>query len=587
VVKLILKFFYCIVFLVVFLCVGFSMARADISVSLEIDRTDATPADTIKLVVTVKGANKAPSPTISGLDPFNISRGGTSSRIQVINSKIIREMDHIFYLTPQKPGTFVIGPAHVVIKGKEYRSRALGLKVKDLPTEPGDDRGPLFVTAALSTATGYVGQEFIYTLKFYRTKEVSDISLVPPEVSGLTFRRLGEHKEYIASFHGKNYSVIELRYTLNVDKPGSYPIPPAFFKMNVLERRNPSGRRRPFDDTFFGFSRAKPVSMGSNPVALTVKPLPEEGRPSDFSGLVGRFSLSMALLPQEVKRGESATLTLMVNGRGNVHLIPDLKLPDMENVKVYAGQPVLDIETGFDGTSGTKTMKWALVPQKEGSIMVPPMGISYFDPDSGRYVRSTTESMILKVMPGGDEPKGPALEEKVAIKKPVKKEVEMEGLDIFAIHEGPDVLNPDSIRQLGLWPLGLFLLLPPLGFILVLGFKEFSGKNKDVPRKGAISKFLKGIKLLKNDHHISDMAKITNAYLNERMGLSGGSITSNEVYELLLQKGIEKTRAEELRDILSKLEAHMYAGQGDTDRGAQLREDLVRIIKKIDRGISG
>jgi len=296
--------------------------------------------------------------------------------------------------------------------------------------------------------------------------------------------------------------------------------------------------------------------------------------------------LNMALLPRKVKRGESATVTLMVNGRGNVHLIPDLKLPDMENVKVYADQPVLDIETGFDGTSGTKIMKWALVPQKEGPVKIPPINLSYLDPDSGRYLKSTTGPVILTVMAGDDRPVEPSPEEKIALKKPLKKEVEMEGLDIFAIHEGPDGLRPNSLRHLRPWSLLLFLLLPPLGFILVLGLKTFGGKNRDIPRKGALTKFLKGMKALQSDRRLSDMARITNAYLNERMGLSGGNITSSEVYALLLQKGIEEKLAGELKDVLSKLEAHMYAGREDTDQ-AQLRENLVSMIKKIDRGIFG
>ena len=579
------KYFKGILFFIITACSGSSMAWADISVLLEANRTEATLADTIKLTVTVKGANKTAAPTISGLEPFNVRSGGTSSRIQVLNSNVIREMGYTFFLTPQKTGSFVIGPARVVLKGKTYQSRTLHLTVKNIPSYSGKDRGPLFAAAALSSTTGYVGQEWIYTLKLYRNKEVSDISLIPPEIAGVTLKRSGDHKEYTASVQGQNYSVVELRYILNVDKPGSYAIPPALFKMNIIERRDPFAGRSPFDDNFFGFSRAKPVSIGSNPVELTVKPLPHEGRPEDFSGLVGKFTLNMALSPRKVKRGESATLTLMVNGRGNAHLIPDLKLPDVKNTKVYADQPVLDLETGFDGTTGTKTMKWALVPQQEGSVGIPPTSISFIDPDSGSYVKSTTDPAILEVVPGDTGPKISSPEEKIAITKPLKKEVQMEGLDIFAIHEGPDALRPDSLRQLQLWSFWLLLLFPPCGFMLAWGIKVFRSRNRELPGKGALSRFLKGMKGLPGERQLSYMAGITNAYLNERMGLSGGSLTSGEVYALLIQRGLEEKLAGDLKNILFELESQVYAGQENTKPDPLFRKNLVSLIKKIDRGI--
>ncbi len=559
-------------------------AEAQVSVTLKMDRTEATVADTIKLVVKIEGKKGTPAPAISGLESFHVRQGGTSSRFQMINGRISSGIDYVFYLTPRKNGEFVIGPAEVVVKGKKYQSQTVRLKVQSTASESGDRKESLFLTASLSADTGYVGQDHIYVLKFYRARKVSDVSLVLPENDGLSFKKLGDHMEYIASQNGRNYSVIEVRYAVTADKPGSYIITPTFFKMNVLEARDGF-----YDDSFFGITRAKPLSIASNPVDLNVKPLPEKGRPADFSGLVGKFSLSTALTPQEVKVGASATLTAMVSGKGNARLIPDIKIPDMETVKIYADQPTLDIQTTFEGMAGTKTMKWALVPQRDGSIEIPSMSLSYFDPDMGCYLRNTSEPLTLHVLPGDVSLKAPAQAEKIDIKETVKREVEVQGLDILSIHERPDALRPDSLERLGRWPAAGLLLTPAFLFFLLLGFRHYLRPDRVDERvraqKKAASKFQRGIESLKGPRQLADMLKITNLYLNERMGLSGGSLTPKEAYDILRDKGVGEIPASEACDILSKLEESLYAGGGETDYVKQLKGALVSVVRKIEKAL--
>ncbi len=67
-----------------------------------------------------------------------------------------------------------------------------------------------------------------------------------------------------------------------------------------------------------------------------MRPLPQEGKPSDFSGLVGKFKMWSKLEPVSLKTGESATLTVSVSGQGNVNRIPDLKIPELIHIKIYA-----------------------------------------------------------------------------------------------------------------------------------------------------------------------------------------------------------------------------------------------------------
>lgn len=574
------------IFIVIFsIFTTITPAIAEISVSLNTDRTDATLSDTVKLVVRVQGKEGNP-PFIIGLDHFQVSNGGSSSQFEMVNGRVSSEKEYIFYIKPRKKGIFIIGPAEVSHNNKIYKSNTIELKVDDTsPIESPDRDNPLFVTAECSNDHGYVGQIFLYILKFYRLKSVSNVSVDVPEIDGLSFKKLGEHKEYISTIKGDDYSVIELRYALIADKPGAYKITQAFFRMNVLEKQSRSNRGGFFDDSFFNITRTRPLSVYSNELDLIVKPLPKEGRSQDFSGLVGRFSIKASLAPKGIKVGESATLTTIISGDGNIRLIPDLKLQELKGIKAYDDQPLIDIQRTFNGVSGKKIMKWAIVPQKEGSYTIPAMSVSYFNPETGHYVQEKTSPLILEVTPGSLNGADNGSDQEISITTYARPGAKVYGEDIFSIHEGYDVLMPDNIDRTGAITLYIIFLSPAFIFFIILGIRYIYGKNiriNTLTAKKSIKVFLKNIKSLKNNAQTHDILKFINIYFNERFNLKGGSLTVSEIYNRLLQQGISQEAAKDILDIMTELEAMVYTGES-VEVDLSFKENLITAIKKIDR----
>ena len=60
-------------------------------------------------------------------------------------------------------------------------------------------------------------------------------------------------------------------------------------------------------------------------------------------------------------------MTATVRGRGNAKRIPELKIPSLDGIKIYADQPVLKSENDSAGVTVSKTMAWALVPERPGA----------------------------------------------------------------------------------------------------------------------------------------------------------------------------------------------------------------------------
>ena len=562
-------------------------ARADVSVSMRLDREEATIADSISMVVSIAGVRESDSPPVfKGIEDFDVTQGGTSSRFEVINGKVNSGIDYTFFLQPKKTGTFKIGPAEVTVDRKTYRSNTATLKVVKQPESSGADRGPLFLTAGLSSTKIYVEEQSIYTLKLYHQTRVGNISLDLPDIEHLTFRQLGKPIEYQGFYNGRSYDVVEVRYTLIPSEEGICGIEPSRMKMTVAQPGRRSHRGF-FDDPFFSFSKGRAMTVASESLELNVLPLPGKEKPSDFSGLVGNFEISSKLEPNKIKAGESATLTVLVNGRGNVNRIPDLKWPEPDHIKVYADEPVLKVKEDAKGLSGSKTMKWALVPGKEGRYKIPPLSLNFFDTKTHRYRKIETSRLSFSVLPGEvkqiqvstDHSNGQKIEGHA------KKAVKELGHDILPIHTSIKDLEKGSILRPGglvFW----FVFLGPF-FIYALVFLGLKfGRKSDrsiatLTAKKAAKKFIR--KCRRDGLSSSDLALFFRNYLNERFGLSLGSLTSEEAAEILKSEGADLDTARKIQSILKDLENAVYTGKGQ--KACALGEDASQLVRQIEKEI--
>jgi hypothetical protein len=566
--------------------------QADISVSLKLDRSEATVADSVRMVVSVSGTRKtASAPVLHGVELFTVTPGGTSSRVEVINGRVNASVEYSYILEPGHTGTFKIGPAELTVEGKTYRSDTARLLVSKPARAAGGDRGPLFLEATLSSGEVYVEEQTLYTLRLYRRTTVRDISLSVPEIEHLAFTQLGEPREYQSVYKGTSYQVLEVRYALVPSRAGTYAIGPSRMNMTVLQPGSGSGGNifdNPlFKDPFFSFRAGRPMRLASQAFELKVSPLPEEGRPADFSGLVGSFEMTSDLEPAEVKTGESATLTVRVGGRGNVNLIPDLTVPEGDQTKIYADQPVLKAEQDARGLGGVKTMKWALVPEKTGRLETPSLRISYFDTETHQYRTLRTSTHTLSVLPGKEEKVKVAGGGKEAdrLPGPAKEAVKELGRDILPVHTSMKDFTPSSrIRPSG-WVFWAVLLAPILVYGTAAGAVRYRRRSIDslpaARAKKAARDFVKQCR--RGEDTSRDLARSVRDYLNNRFNLSLGVLTPDEATRILLSRGVGPDRAERMGAILRRLEDAVYTGRGDEtcERG----EDLADLIRQIEKEI--
>ncbi len=142
------------------------------------------------------------------------------------------------------------------------------------------------------------------------------------------------------------------------------------------------------------------------PTSLRVDPLPEAGRPDDFSGVVGAVRVRTQVSTAVVSLGDSFALAISLTGTANVWAADSPLDParDLPGVDAYPRTPELEFERG-ELLSARRTFVWDLVPRSSGTLQIPPARVSYFDPGSQRYGRAAGPPLSIEVLasagPGG------------------------------------------------------------------------------------------------------------------------------------------------------------------------------------------
>ena len=560
-------------------------ANADISITLRLDRNEATPMDSITMLVKLSGVRKSDSlPVLKGLESFKVTRAGTSSRVEIINGKVNSGINYTYLLQPKKTGSFKIGPAEVKVKDKTFRSNTETLKIIKPVRSSGVNRGPFFLKAGLSSGKIYVEEETIYSLKLYFQKRIGELSLNLPETKNLTFKQLGKPVEYQGVNDKRPYKILEVRYSLIASEEGIYAIRPSRMNMAVFESRRQSPGSF-FDDPFFPMSSSRPITLNSESLQLEVISLPDEGRPAGFSGLVGVFEIESRLEPSQVKTGESATLTACLRGKGNIKRMPDLKMPALNQIKVYADQPVLEEKTGSKGATGVKTMKWAIVPETEGQYLIPALPVIFFDTEKHKYRTIKSRPHSFTVLPGkAVQARAPSdLEKGQTTEGTVKKTVKEIGRDILPVHASIKDLTTGSRMRPGGVLFWVTLLLPLLVYGGTLYGLRIGRKSTASLAATKAKRAAKGFirQCRQSNLSFNDLISLITDYFNNRFGLSLGSLTTEEAVEIMESKGVSSETTGKVKAVIQTLEDAVYTGKGyDSCKTGQDIPELIRQMEK-------
>jgi hypothetical protein len=218
------------------------------------------------------------------------------------------------------------------------------------------------------------------------------------EVGGVGYRVL-TWNSVLGALKSGDYPVgLELPVTLNVQLPGTDSDMAA--RLRALFGTGSRGAFMNDSDfgNLFGKVVQKTVTVKPEATAVTVLPLPVEGRPADFAGAVGQFQVASELTPAGGAVGDPLTFKFTVTGKGNLSRVSSEALHDSAQWRVYRTDAKVTADDD-SGLQGFKTFSQPVVPLQAGEISLPGVSFSYFDPETARYVTRATQPIRVAVTP--------------------------------------------------------------------------------------------------------------------------------------------------------------------------------------------
>lgn len=324
-----------------------------------------------------------------------------------INGKRSFEKTYSYFLAPEREGEFMIKQATIEIQGKTYNTTPIVIKVTKAIDKPKDPNDPnviiadnIHLVAEVSKSNPYLNEAITVVYKLYVSpntgvsnwREIED-----PKFDDFWSQNINDKnlKVQNGKYQGEDYRYVVLRKTvLYPQKTGKLEIEPLKLDITVDV---PSTRR----DIFGGRLMSQVhKTVSANVRVIDVKPLPEEGKPIDFSGAVGRFDLKLITSKTELNANESLQAKVEVSGEGNLKLfqLPKLNVPS--SLEVYEPEHEENIRTNFNGMQGKISDSYTLVPQYKGKYPIPVISFSYFDLETKSYKRLSSEERIINVLEG-------------------------------------------------------------------------------------------------------------------------------------------------------------------------------------------
>ena len=539
-----------------------------------------------------------------------------SSSTSFVNGKRTSsfQMTYTYTLLASKEGSFTIPPATIKVDGEQYTSN--GVRITVLPAdEPAQTNANRQSHTAGTTAAQQHESQTISSENIFMRTLVSKTKVHEQEAILLTYKlyfagvdvaqltnntRLPEFKGFLKQelemseiqtelehYNGRNYQTAVLYRTLLFpQRSGDIVIDPAQFEA-LLRVQNRAQVRSIFDDFFNSYTTVT-KALQSPGITINVSALPA-GKPLGFCGGVGQFNISSSISSTELQANEAVTLTVTIQGAGNMKLLKTPAVDWPEGFEVYDPKVTNNFSVTTSGVSGTKTIEYLAIPRAGGVYTIPAIQFAYYDTQADAYRSLATPEYTLNIARSTNEESGAAV-----VNTYVQKEnIQQLGSDIRYIYTGElkaaSNRNSISFGTLLFW---LFYAIPlSIAALMFIVFRKRIKENADVTRmrykkanKVAQRRLKVAEQLLqqnKKEAFFEEIERAAWTYLSDRLSIPTAQLNKENIAQILTEKAVPEATIKQMLHVLSTAEFARYAPTSDSAMH-ELYEDTIKIINQLE-----
>ena len=541
---------------------------------------------------------------------FEVLMGPTrSTQYQNINGVETNSITFTYILMAGKEGTYKIPGATIVADGNNYNSNSVEIKVLPPDQSSGSASGSssqssrnqansgkitdkeLFMMATASKTKVYEQEAILLTYKVYTQVNLTELRGDIPDLKGFHTQEveLPKQKTFtLEHYNGRNYNTtIWRQLVLFPQQTGKIEIPSVTFEGTVSQR---IASADPFDAFFNG---GNVINIQKNLVTpklvIDVKELPA-GKPSNFSGGVGEFTISSSINTQELKTNDAVTIKLVISGTGNMKLIntPEVAFP--QDFEIY--DPKVDNKFNLtrNGLSGNKVIEYLAIPRHAGTYTIPPIEFSYFDLKSQSYKTLKTDAYTLNVA------KGEGNSEQVVANFISKEDLKVLGQDIRYIKTGDTNLTRKDDYFFGSMSYWMWYIIPLALFIACMViYRKQALENANVAKvrtkkanKVATKRMKNAGKLLaekKTEAFYDEVLKAMWGYISDKLSMPVSQLSKDNIEGKLQQHQVTDKLVKEFIDILNDCEFARYAPGSQDEKMDKIYSSAIEVISKMENSI--
>ena len=357
----------------------------------------------IDFVMNQNGDNFSPP----NFENFQIIGGPNQSiKTSYVNGERSFSKTYSYFLKPLKKGNLKISQASIEIDGEIYKSLPIEVLITDSVSQPSDSVTQYYsdddieLRALISKGSPYLNEPItiIYKLYYKAPINISDArETETPNYKDFWSQtiKIPQLKVQREVYRGQNYNVVEWRkVVLYPQKPGELEISPLSLNL-VLDV--PTDKRDFFGNVIYD-QTSQFISTGMR--KISVRDLPEDGKPNSFTGAVGQFEFDVILNKKSLRATESFQEELKVKGSGNLKLfdLPNMLVPN--SMELFEPEREESINTNLSGMSGTVSKYFTVIPRFQGNFPIEEVEFSYFDPSIERYKILKSPRLTIDVFDG-------------------------------------------------------------------------------------------------------------------------------------------------------------------------------------------
>lgn len=570
-----------------FILLPLLLMAQDIKIKAFVSKNQLSSDDRFQYSIEVSGStNNLPDVNFPSMDDFFILSGpNQSTSIQFVNGAMSSSKTLTFYLKPRKEGQLKLGKAWVEVDGNRIESNEVIVNVskpdpnaakqnqnntssKDVSAD--DD---IFLRSHVSKRTAYLGEQIIIEYKLYFKNNVRTYEIEKnPANAGFWTEDFDLPSQPLIEnevINGINYSVATLKKSaVFATRIGTLELDPMVINLEAVIPVK-RGRRSLFDSFFEPSGRTVRKSVSSRPIKLSIKQLPEKGKPVNFSGAVGSYRFNIDVDKQTAEVNEAVALKLKLSGVGNIKLtnLPKVEIPP--DIEQYDPKTSSSISKKGTVISGTKTAEYILIPRIPGEFTIKPITFSYFDPQKRKYYTTSTGPIKLTI---SGEAGSSAVTPMAGFSR---KEVTLLGQDIRYIKEST---NLQSVKRHGYidmyWVAGF-----ALGILFFIGFLVYDDKQAKISSDRVLARSRKAgklaVKLLaeaRKNINAKDQSlfyKAVNSalsrFVQDKMNIELTDFNTQTAEQALKSRNIPDDLVKEYINLVSECDLKQFAGIGSSE----------------------